>query len=68
MKILQEIVVLEKKLEQTKKNRRLFKSREPSLRDGENPNSLAAKLESDITAYESTIRDLKSTMVRNRSR
>jgi hypothetical protein len=55
----QQIVIVEKKLTQAKKNVKLFKRVQTDTLAGENPNPLAAKLESEISAYESTIKELK---------
>jgi len=52
-------VIVEKKLTQAKKNVKLFKRTQTDTLAGENPNSLAAKLESEISAYEFTIKELK---------
>ena len=53
----QQIVIVEKKLAQTKRNLRLFKRNSLAI---ENPNPLAAKLESEVSAYESAIKELKT--------
>jgi hypothetical protein len=61
----QQIVVVEKKLAQVRKNLKLFKRREPNTLAVENPNPLAAKLESEVTAYEFAIKELKAVQVKN---
>jgi hypothetical protein len=56
----EQIVIVEKKLAQAKKNLKLFKRRELNTPAAENPNPLAAKLESEVSAYEFSIRELKA--------
>ena len=55
----QQIDIAEKKLAQAKKNLKLFKTRMPDTLALENPNPLAAKLESEVSAYEASIKELK---------
>jgi hypothetical protein len=61
----QQIVIIEKKLAQAKKNLKLFKRREPHTLAVENPNPLAAKLESEVSAYEFAIKELRAVRPKN---
>jgi hypothetical protein len=64
----QQIVIVEKKLAQAKKHLKLFKRRERGTSAPENPNPLAAKLESEVSAYEFSIKELKAVQRKNRPR
>ena len=61
----QQIVIVEKKLAQAKKHLKLFKRRETGTLAVENPNPLAAKLESEVSACEFSIKELKAVQRRN---
>jgi hypothetical protein len=54
------MIIVEKKLAQARKNLRLFKRRESNTLAMENSNPLVAKLESEVGAYEFSIKELKS--------
>jgi hypothetical protein len=56
----QQIVIVEKKLAQAKKNLRLFKRRESNALALEESNPLMAKLESEVRAHEFSIKKLKT--------
>ena len=60
-----QIVIVEKKLAQVKKNLKLFKRMEPNARAARHPNPLAAKLESEVSAYEFSIKELKAIQLKN---
>jgi hypothetical protein len=62
----QQIVIVERKLAQARKNLKLFKRREPSTLAVENPNPLAAKLEYEVSEYQSAIKELKAAQPKNR--
>jgi hypothetical protein len=64
----QQIVIVEKQLAQAKKHLKLFKRREPHALALENPNPLAAKLESEVSAYEFSIKELKTSQRKNSPR
>jgi hypothetical protein len=55
----QQITIVENQLAQANKNLRLFKRRQPDTLALENPNPVAANLESEVSACERSIRDLK---------
>jgi hypothetical protein len=61
----QQIVSVEKKLAQAKKNLKLFRRTEHNTLAVENPNPLAAKLESEVSAYEFSIKELKAVPRKN---
>jgi hypothetical protein len=61
----QQIIIVEKKLAQAKKHLKLFKRRVSNTLALENPNPLAAKLESEVSAYELSIKELKAVQRKN---
>ena len=68
MKIQQQIAVLEKKLAQARKNLKLFNSGESNTLAGRNLNPLVEKLESEMSAYQLTIKELKAARIKSRAR
>jgi flagellar biosynthesis chaperone FliJ len=68
MKIQQQIAILDKKLAQARKNLKLFNSGESNTLAGRNLNPLVEKLESEISAYQSTIKELKAAQLKSRAR